>query len=74
MLQQSASTFAEVGKLSDIDFQFNDFLAAHGKSYKTVEEYAGRRAIFARALAFITTQNQKQNSWKVGLNKFADMT
>lgn len=76
MLQNSRTeTFSQVGgPFGDLDFQFNDFIAAHGRHYKSLDEYAGRRALFARSLALITSQNKKHSGWKGVLNKFADMT
>jgi hypothetical protein len=61
--------------LSAEDMEFLKFVALHGKSYGTKEEFEFRSDIFKKNLASINLENSKNdNSFKLGVNKFADWT
>ena len=48
----SGSNFLEAS-----DSAFNRFIAKHGKSYATKEEYMFRKALFDKAMDEVTTHN-----------------
>jgi len=56
------------------DLKFMNFIAVHGKSYDTIEEYNHRMSRFSAIESFITEENAKDLSYKVGHNKFSDWT
>jgi KDEL-tailed cysteine endopeptidase len=61
--------------LSSSDAAFNKYLAKHGKSYATKEEYAYRKSLFDTQVHEMTAHNaQNDKTWFVALNKFSDMT
>ena len=53
---------------------YQHFLAEHGKSVNNEEEYQMRLKIFENNLKKIDEFNSKNNSYQLGVNKFADMT
>jgi C1A family cysteine protease len=55
------------------DLKFLNFVAQHGKSYETVEDFNLRSALFAVKDAVIAVENAK-NTWVSGHNKFSDWT
>jgi len=50
------------------------YVAEHGKSYITSEEFAIRKALYIQTDAIIEAANESQSSYKLGHNKFSDMT
>jgi hypothetical protein len=57
------------------DNTFNNYLAQHGKSYASTEEYEYRRELFERQLALANEHNSQNGlSWTYSINKFSDMT
>jgi len=69
---QSSSLYTA---LSAEDMEFLKFVALHGKSYGTKEEFEFRSQIFKETLAKIALENAKaENTFNVGINKFADFT
>ena len=61
--------------LTTEDMEFLKFVALHGKSYGTKEEFEFRSQIFKETMAKIALENAKpENTFKVGINKFADFT
>ena len=52
--------------------QFASYLAEHGKSYASKEEYEMRRQIFEKSLSAIMLQDDSI-TWDRGLNMFSDM-
>jgi hypothetical protein len=61
--------------LSADDMEFIKFTALFSKSYGTKEEFDFRSNIFKNTLAFIRSENARnENSFTVGINKFADWT
>jgi len=54
--------------------EFMQFIAHHGKSYGTREEYEFRLSIFEKNLAFINEHNQAGEGHTLGLNSMADWT
>lgn len=53
--------------------EFAEFKARHGKNYSTEEETM-RLAIFNQNVAKINAHNSANNSYKMGINQFTDMT
>jgi len=69
---KSASLYST---LSSDDVEFLKFVSKYGKSYGTKEEYELRADTFKDTLAKIAEENSKNdNSFTVGINKFADWT
>ena len=61
--------------LSADDMEFIKYTALYGKSYGTKEEFDFRSALFKKTLDFIRTENARnENTFTVGMNKFADWT
>ena len=60
--------------LEQADYEFMRFVAAEGKSYGTREEFEFRSAIFKKNYAYIQKWNAQENTHKLGVNFFADMT
>jgi Cathepsin propeptide inhibitor domain (I29) len=57
------------------DSSFNRYMAKHGKSYATKEEYIRRKEIHDRALEEVVEHNQQPGqTWFKAINKFSDMT
>ena len=68
----SGSNFLE---LDSVDSTFARYLADHGKSYATKEEYEKRKEVFSQNLRYVSEQNSQNGaSFRVGLNKFSDLT
>jgi cathepsin F len=59
--------------MSEMEFKFIDFVAKHGKSYATVEEYQMRMSLFAARDAAIAEYNTNSTSVHAH-NKFSDYT
>lgn len=53
--------------------EFSDFTQRYGKTY-SADEYDLRYDIFRNNLERINAHNQKNLSWKLGVNQFADLT
>lgn len=70
---ESATTMFETNP--DIDI-FHNYLATHGKSYATQEEFSLRYSIFKRNLALVRGHNANAigKTYNLALNKFADYT
>jgi C1A family cysteine protease len=73
LTQKGATTTLFGNTLTAEDFEFIKFVASHGKSYATKEEFEFRAALFKETLAKIQAENLKaENTFTVGVNKFAD--
>ena len=69
----SGANFLQV--IDPIDSVFARYLAKHGKSYATKEEYETRKSIFAAQLKTVTTHNSQNGvTYHLGMNQFSDMT
>jgi C1A family cysteine protease len=69
----SGANFLQV--IDPIDSVFARYLAKHGKSYSTKEEYETRKAIFAAQLKTVTTHNSQNSvTYHLGMNQFSDMS
>ena len=69
---QSTNLYTDI---SGADMEFIRYVAKFGKSYGTKEEFALRADIFKKNYARILEENQnKENTFTVELNKFADWT
>jgi KDEL-tailed cysteine endopeptidase len=75
LTQNSYTTSLYGSALTAQDYEFIKYVAHHGKSYATKEEYEFRSALFKETLAKIEAENLKsENTFTVGINKFADWT
>jgi len=54
--------------------QYMQYVAEHGKSYITSEEFAIRKALYIQSDAIIVAHNETESSYKLGHNKFSDWT
>ena len=71
--QKSQSTSLYGTALTAEDFEFIKYVASHGKSYATKEEFEYRSVLFKDNLAKIKAENlNKENTFTLGINKFAD--
>jgi len=62
-------------QIDPIDSVFARYLAQHGKSYSTKEEYERRKAIFAAQLKKVTDHNSRNGpTYHLGMNMFSDLT
>jgi len=66
--------FAAATPMAEMEYKFINFVAQHGKSYATVEEYQMRMSLFAEREAAIAEINASQNSSFHAHNKFSDYT
>ena len=53
---------------------FEDFKSVYGKKYATIDEENLRRSIFRENYEMIDKINKEDHSYKLGINKFADLT
>lgn len=53
---------------------YESWLAKHGKAYNAIGEKEKRFEIFKDNLKFIDEQNSADRPYKLGLNRFADLT
>ncbi len=61
--------------LKATDSAFTKYLAKHGKSYVTKEEYELRRAIFEGSIQEMNAHNAEEGqTWFKAINQFSDMT
>ena len=58
----------------DVMAVYEAWLAKHGKSYNALGEKERRFQIFKDNLRFIDEHNAENRTYKVGLNRFADLT
>jgi len=54
--------------------KYMQYVIEHSKSYITAEEFAARQAIFAENDDLVELHNQTNSSFRLGHNKFSDMT
>jgi C1A family cysteine protease len=69
-----AMLLAQTNAIEDIEKRFVDYVARHGKSYDTKEEFEFRLNHFKTADEFIQEHNSSNGSFTVGHNMFSDMT
>ena len=67
LLASTAAAFSTTSK-------YMQYMAEHGKSYLTKEEFQARKALFAVADEFVESHNQTNANFTVGHNKFSDMS
>jgi C1A family cysteine protease len=53
---------------------FSNWMTQFNKSYNSMNEYVHRKSIYSFNILKIAKHNSVENSWKMDLNKFADMT
>jgi C1A family cysteine protease len=53
---------------------FSNWMTQFNKSYDSLNEYAHRRGIYSSNILKIAKHNSIENSWRMEVNKFADMT
>ena len=54
--------------------QYMQYVAEHGKSYITSEEFAIRKALYIQTDAIIEAHNETESTFKLGHNKVSDYT
>jgi len=59
---------------SSISPTFSEWSYTHGRTYNSLAELMFRRGIYEANLDKIETHNSEDHSWKMGVNKFADLT
>ena len=71
----SDSVTSETRTTSSLSFPtFSGWSYTHGRSYKDSTEFMYRRGIYEANLDKIEAHNSENHSWKMGVNKFADLT
>ena len=60
--------------LDEVEIQFNNFVAEHGKNYQNDQERNFRKTIFEESLKKVNEHNASGKSWTLGINKFSDWT
>jgi C1A family cysteine protease len=65
---------AVAAPMDSMDYKFINFIAKHGKSYATSEEYAARKALFAKMDAEIEHFNATETTSRHGHNFLSDYT
>ncbi|KAK6159273.1 hypothetical protein DH2020_006587 [Rehmannia glutinosa] len=63
-----------VGSENDVAALYESWLVKHGKAYNAIGEKERRFEIFKDNLRFIDEHNSVDRPYKVGLNRFADLT
>ncbi|KAL6982967.1 hypothetical protein U1Q18_016362 [Sarracenia purpurea var. burkii] len=58
----------------EVTAMYESWLITHGKSYNAMEEKERRFQIFRDNLRFVDAHNAGNRTYKVGLNRFADLT
>lgn len=58
----------------EVASMFESWLVSHGKNYNALGEKERRFQIFKHNLRFIDEHNAENRSYKLGLNRFADLT
>jgi len=59
----------------EIEAKFQEFIAKHGKMFKTLKEYLKRRGWFMRMHRIIEAHNEQEGStYTLGHNQFSDLT
>ena len=53
---------------------FTSWMTQFNKSYDSINEYVHRKSIYSFNILKIAKHNSIENSWKMDLNTFADMT
>lgn len=53
---------------------FQSFVQKHNRNYMTKEEYDARLGVFVSNLAVIRAHDAQSTGFRIGVNKFADMT
>lgn len=54
--------------------QFTRFVTTYNKQYSSVQEFSHKYNVFRANYDKITTHNNKNTSWRLGVNEFADLT
>jgi len=68
-----AVTAVPVLKESEYQFLFTRFVAEHNKQYSS-SEFFNRYNIFKNNVDYIRSENNKNNSYELGMNSFGDLT
>merc|ERR1711865_1023484 len=69
-----SSGIAVATPMDSMDYKFINYIAKHGKSYATSEEYAARKALFAQMDAEIELFNSTETTSTHGHNFMSDYT
>ena len=65
---------ASASGFDPMNYKFMQHISEYGKSYITMEEFAARKEIFAATDARIQEHNASDSSYRLGHNKFSDLT
>ncbi len=60
--------------ITEAERNFINFISEHHRSYGTKEEYEYRLSVFADKYAFVQQHNAENNTYKVAINQFSDLT
>ena len=75
MVMNSSAPSTSTNFLETSDAAFNRYIARHGKSYATKEEYLFRKALFDQAMEEVNAHNSQNGmGWVKAINRFSDMT
>ena len=72
LFQSSNSLIIQEIELEHVEFM--KFIEKFDKDYEGSEEHFNRFSIYRTNSAYIRLKNQRQSSWKLSINKFADLT
>lgn len=74
-VQRAGTNFLQVDD-STVDIRFINYIGKYQKQYSTKEEFTYRMQVFAENAATIDNHNSQNSgsSYRMGLNKFSDMT
>lgn len=61
-------------QLNNIDSAWTHWKQANGKTYGTSTEESYRKSVFVGSYNYVSSTNESQTSYKLAVNKFADMT
>merc|ERR1711934_1116955 len=61
-------------EIAAVAVQYMGYLAEHGKSYITNEEFTARKALYMETDRLVNEHNATESSFKLGHNKFSDFT
>jgi C1A family cysteine protease len=53
---------------------FSNWMTQFNKSYESINEYAHRKSIYSSNILKIAKHNSIENSWRMNVNKFSDLT
>ena len=70
----AAALIGAASAITQLEFDFMNYISAHGKSYANLAEYNSRFEMFAKKDAFIKAHDPVATKYTVAHNKFSDWT